>query len=56
VRLDPDAALGALIALLIGWTMVFAGTRKRALHFRNRRRRCPSCGHAIPGRVCERHQ
>jgi hypothetical protein len=43
------------IALAIGWTMLFAGTRKRMLVRRTRRRRCPACGVLIEGRVCGRH-
>jgi hypothetical protein len=43
------------IALAVTWTMLFAGTRKRMLAMRTRRRRCPSCGHVMSGRVCNRH-
>jgi hypothetical protein len=55
VNLNPDATLSVLLAMLIAWTMVFAGARKRVLGLRHRRRRCPSCGRSIHGRVCERH-
>jgi len=56
VTLDPSAAAGASLALAIGWTMVFAGGRKRMLQLKgDRKRRCPSCGCRIDGRVCERH-
>lgn len=56
MNLDPTAAVGAALAMAIGWTMVFAGARKRMIQLRNvQRRRCPSCGHRISGRVCDRH-
>jgi hypothetical protein len=56
VTLDPTAAIGASLAMAIGWTMVFAGGRKRMLQLKgDRKRRCPSCGCRISGRVCERH-
>jgi hypothetical protein len=56
VTFDPQLALLAAATTAIGWTMLFAGTRKRALEFRRRRRTCPACGRHIPGRVCERHR
>jgi hypothetical protein len=35
--------------------MTFAGMKKHALELRQRRRRCPSCGRRIDGRVCREH-
>ena len=55
VTLDPELALLAAVTTAIGWTMVFAGARKRMLELRQQKRICPSCGHAIAGRVCDRH-
>jgi hypothetical protein len=52
--LDPHATT-ALLLLAATWTMVFAGVRKQRLELRHGRRRCPSCGRAIDGRVCRRH-
>jgi hypothetical protein len=43
------------LGLGVTWTMLFAGTKKKMLAMRTRRRRCPSCGHSIAGRVCSRH-
>ena len=51
---DPHLTSVAATAA-IGWTMVFAGHKKRMLETKWRRRRCPSCGLIIPGRTCERH-
>jgi rRNA maturation endonuclease Nob1 len=55
VTLDPQLALLAAVTTAIGWTMLFAGARKRMLDLRNDKRICPSCGHEIEGRVCSRH-
>jgi hypothetical protein len=56
VTLDPNAALSASLAMAVCWTMVFASARKRTIRLRGaQRRKCPSCGHRISGRVCERH-
>ena len=51
---DADIAQGALLAIAIVWTMVYAGIRKRRLTIRPRRR-CPACGVVVTGRVCDRH-
>ena len=45
----------ATLAMAVAFTMAFAGTKKRALELRRRRRRCPSCGRRIEGRVCNLH-
>jgi rRNA maturation endonuclease Nob1 len=55
VSLDPNIALLAAVTTAIGWTMLFAGARKRMLDLRQQKRTCPSCGHRIEGRVCDRH-
>jgi hypothetical protein len=55
VGIDPELALLAAVTTAIGWTMLFAGTRKRMLDLRHQKRICPSCGHEIEGRVCNRH-
>jgi hypothetical protein len=48
--------LTSVVALAaVGWTMVAAGRRKRLLEPKRRSRRCPSCGHVIAGRTCDRH-
>jgi hypothetical protein len=52
---DADIAATAVLAAAIGWTMVASGRMKRLLEPKQRRRRCPSCGRAIAGRVCDRH-
>jgi hypothetical protein len=46
-----------LVALFMfaAWTMTFAGMKKHALELRQRRRRCPSSGRRIDGRVCREH-
>jgi hypothetical protein len=48
-----------LIALLastgVGVFMAVSGVQKSALEWRRNRRLCPSCGHEIAGRTCERH-
>jgi hypothetical protein len=55
VTIDAHIASAVGLAAAIGWTMVFSGQRKRLLEPKARRRRCPSCGHVIAGRVCGRH-
>ena len=55
VGIDPGLALLAAVTTAIGWTMLFAGARKRMLDLRHQKRTCPSCGHEIDGRVCNRH-
>ena len=55
VTLDPGIIMLAALTTAFGWTMLFAGTRKRALEFKRRKRVCPSCGKVIPGRVCNAH-
>jgi hypothetical protein len=52
---DPQIALLAAITSAFGWTMLFAGARKRALELRRRKRVCPACGRTIVGRVCDAH-
>jgi hypothetical protein len=55
MTMNPQIALLAAATTAFGWTMLFAGVRKRALEFRQRKRRCPSCGRRIVGRVCDGH-
>ena len=55
VTLDPGILMLAALTTAFGWTMLFAGTRKRALEFKRRKRVCPACGKAISGRVCDAH-
>jgi ribosomal protein L37AE/L43A len=52
---DTQLASTVVLAAAIGWTMVFTGRKKRLLEPKRRRRRCPSCGRTIVGRVCDRH-
>ena len=52
---DPDIAVLAAVTTAIGWTMLYTGARKRMLDLRHKKRKCPSCGHVIAGRVCDRH-
>jgi hypothetical protein len=53
--LDPEIIMLAALTTAFGWTMLFAGTRKRALEFKRRKRTCPACGRTIAGRVCNQH-
>jgi hypothetical protein len=48
--------LAALVATtgVAAW-MVVAGVHKSALEWRRSKRRCPSCGRHIEGRVCGHH-
>jgi hypothetical protein len=55
MTLDPDLALLAAVTTAFGWTMLFAGARKRVLQLRRRKRICPACGREIAGRVCDAH-
>jgi hypothetical protein len=43
------------VTTAFGWTMLFAGARKRVLQLRRRKRICPACGREIAGRVCDGH-
>lgn len=49
-----------LLALLassgVGLLMAVAGVQKSALEWRRPKRVCPSCGHGIAGRACNRHR
>jgi hypothetical protein len=48
--------LAALVATTgVGIWMAVAGVRKSALEWRRPKRRCPSCGRPIEGRVCDNH-
>lgn len=42
------------VAIAIG-LMMLGGIQKNALEIKRKRRVCPSCGHQIRGRVCDRH-
>jgi hypothetical protein len=53
MKLDAITLSALLMALV--WTMAFAGMKKHALELKQRRRRCPSCGRRIDGRVCRSH-
>jgi hypothetical protein len=50
---DP-IALSALVMALV-FTMAFAGMKKHVLELRRQKRRCPSCGRRIEGRICREH-
>jgi formate dehydrogenase maturation protein FdhE len=52
MHVDPQVAIAAITTLGAGWLMMAAGVEKNALERRRRRRVCPSCGRAIPARVC----
>ena len=48
--------IAALLASTgVGVWMAVAGVQKSALEWKRRKRICPSCGHLIEGRVCNRH-
>ncbi len=53
MKLDAITLSALLMAFV--WTMAFAGMKKHALELKQRRRRCPSCGRRIDGRVCQSH-
>ncbi len=56
MKLDPGIASSLALSAAVGWTMVFGGARKKMIELRGaRKRKCPSCGHQIHGRVCDRH-
>jgi hypothetical protein len=55
MTVDPQLALSAAMLMAVGWTMLFAGTKKHMLELKQRRRVCPSCGRTIDGRVCNAH-
>jgi hypothetical protein len=55
MAVDPELTAVAAAAA-VAWTMIFAGGKKRLLEPKGRRRRCPSCGHSISGRTCDRHR
>ena len=50
-----DAVTLSALVMAFGWTMAFAGLKKHALELKHRKRRCPSCGRRIVGRVCDWH-
>ena len=50
-----DSITVVALVMVVGWTMAFAGVKKRALELKRRRRVCPSCGRRITGRVCDFH-
>ena len=52
---DPSLVAAAAATSAAGWTMLYAGTRKRMLELRRRKRICPSCGREIGGRTCAYH-
>jgi hypothetical protein len=53
--MNNEMIMTVTLGLAVTWTMLFAGTRKKMLALKSKRRRCPSCGHTIDGRVCGRH-
>ena len=55
MTLDPQLTSAVAAVAAVGWTMIFAGGKKRMLETKTRRRRCPSCGKTISGRTCENH-
>jgi len=42
--LDPHTALTAVLAMGVGYVMLYAGVTKNALEWKRKRRVCPSCG------------
>jgi hypothetical protein len=50
-----DAVTLSALVMALGWTMAFAGVKKHALELKQRKRRCPSCGRRIDGRICREH-
>jgi hypothetical protein len=50
-----DAVTFSALVMAFAWTMAFAGLKKHALELKQRKRRCPSCGRRIDGRVCDAH-
>jgi hypothetical protein len=55
MTLDPQLTTSVAAAAAVGWTMIFAGGKKRMLESKHRRRKCPSCGKTIAGRTCGHH-
>ena len=55
MTLDPQLATMAALAMAVGWTMMFAGTKKHMLEQKRPRRVCPSCGRRLDGPVCRAH-
>ena len=55
IRMKLDAVTLSALVMALGWTMMFAGVKKRALELKQRKRRCPSCGRTIDGRICREH-
>ena len=55
VEMNQSIITTVALGLDVTWTMLFAGTKKKMLALKSKRRRCPSCGHVIDGRVCGRH-
>jgi hypothetical protein len=49
---DPNTVLLAILTTGVGYMMVVAGLHKSMLEWRRSTRSCPSCGRAIPQRVC----
>ena len=52
---DPELSVLAALTMAVGYTMFFSGLKKHALELKRRKRRCPSCGRQIAGRVCRQH-
>jgi hypothetical protein len=55
MTISPDIAVLAAVTSAAGWTMIYAGARKRAIELRRRKRICPACGRQIVGRTCNAH-
>lgn len=55
MTLDPQILTLAALMMAVGWTMTFSGLKKHMLELKQRKRVCPACGRAIPGRVCRAH-
>jgi hypothetical protein len=55
MALDPNLLAVAALTSAAGWTMLYAGARKKMLDVRQRRRVCPACGRVIAGRTCTEH-
>jgi NADH pyrophosphatase NudC (nudix superfamily) len=54
--IDPQTLNTIAFSTGIALMMVLSGLGKNMLEVKKKRRICPSCGHQIHGRVCNRHE
>lgn len=52
MTLDPHTALMLVLAMGVGYVMMYAGVSKNALEWKRRRRVCPSCGRNDASCIC----